>query len=121
MADIYIKQADAVALCELLESDAERRGQHGIATFTDALTAGTAKAIAERIKEIKPADIRPTIHSRWVWDKDGIDWGIGVWRCEHCNKRAGTLWEMNRGINPLEFSGFYCGFCGADMRGEADG
>jgi len=122
MADIYIKQADAVALCELLESDAERRGQHGIATFTDALTAGMAKAIAERIKEIKPADIRPTIHSRWVWDKDGMDWNIGAWRCEHCKARAETTWNAMPNINPLQWSGSkFCGNCGADMRAEGSG
>ena len=75
----------------------------------------------ELLDNFPPADVRPVIYSRWVWDGDAIDWGIGAWRCERCQKRAGTLWEMNRGINPLEFSGYYCGFCGADMRGKADG
>ena len=115
MADIYIKQADAV---KVLWEDTP------LGAFCKRGLANAEKScltIIDGIKAIPPADVRPVIYSRWVWDGDAIDWGIGAWRCERCQKRAGTLWEMNRGINPLEFGGYYCGFCGADMRGKPDG
>ena len=113
MADIYIKQADAV---KVLWEDTP------LGAFCKRGVANAEKSclkIIDGIKAIPPADVRPAIHSRWVWDKDGMDWNIGAWRCERCKARPETMWNTVPNINPLHWSGSkFCGNCGADMRGE---
>lgn len=61
------------------------------------------------------ADVQEVKHGHWVWDKDGMDWGIGAWVCSACHTRAQTQWSMIS-RNPRHFSGHqYCSVCGAKM------
>ena len=55
-------------------------------------------------------------HGEWIWDNNGMDWGIGAWKCKNCHSKPNTYWECDRDINPLRFSGsHYCPNCGAKM------
>lgn len=56
---------------------------------------------------------------RWIWNKNGMDWGLGAWVCSECCLKPETWWESDRRYNPLLCSGgSFCGNCGADMRGK---
>jgi hypothetical protein len=73
------------------------------------------------LKSVPAADVAPVRHGKWVWDEDGIDWGIGSWRCSECHTRPETWWQGKRST-PYNKSGhYYCPNCGAKMDGEADG
>ncbi len=57
------------------------------------------------------------VFGTWEWDPDGIDWGIGAWKCSNCGSKAETWWAKDGNSNPLKFAGsHYCGNCGATMR-----
>lgn len=52
----------------------------------------------------------------WVWDEDGMDWGLGAWRCSACGTRPGTWWQGDHRAVPMRCSGSkFCGNCGAEM------
>lgn len=58
-------------------------------------------------------------HGRWVWDADGVDWGIGEWVCSACGVGPETWWCAQEDVNPYRFSGSrYCPNCGARMDEE---
>lgn len=74
----------------------------------------------QKIKNITPADVVLVKHGKWVWNPNGMDWGLGAWECSECACRNNNL-PINNKINPLVFSGSkYCPNCGADMRGNSD-
>ena len=57
------------------------------------------------------------VFGTWEWDPDGMDWGIGAWKCSNCGSKAETWWAKDGNSNPLKFAGsHYCGNCGATMR-----
>ena len=63
-------------------------------------------------------EFAPVKHGHWEWDKDGMDWGIGSWRCSICGRRPNTFWNTNK-RNPKTFGGsLFCGECGALMDEE---
>lgn len=63
-------------------------------------------------------DVQPVVRAHWYWDKDGMDWGIGAWRCSACKTMSPMWWNADRG-SPMHKSGHrYCPNCGADMREE---
>ena len=56
-----------------------------------------------------------TSMSFWYWDKDGMDWGIGAWRCASCNTINYAL-PSESVINPFNWEGSnYCPQCGKKM------
>lgn len=62
------------------------------------------------------ADVRPVVRAHWYWDKDGMDWGIGAWRCSACRTMSPMWWNCDKG-SPMHKSGHrFCPNCGADMR-----
>ncbi len=70
------------------------------------------------IRITPPADVAPVKHGKWIWNPDGMDWGLGAWECSECACRNNNL-GMNSKMNPLMFSGSkYCPNCGAKMDGE---
>lgn len=73
------------------------------------------------IEEAPPvADVRPVVRGHWVWNPNGMDWGLGAWCCDQCRIKAETWWANDRKNNPLRCSGGrFCGNCGADMREDA--
>ena len=77
------------------------------------------KEVREKFDSIPAADVRPVEKAHWYWDEDGMDWGIGSWRCSACHSRPETWWQGDRS-NPRNKSGHYfCPNCGADMREES--
>lgn len=74
---------------------------------------------ATAIDSIPAADVRPVVKAHWYWDKDGMDYGIGAWRCSACNTMSPMWWNTDRG-SPMHKSGrYFCPNCGADMREES--
>lgn len=74
------------------------------------------EAITVKMVENAPtADVAPVKHGKWVWDPNGMDWGLGAWKCSECANRNNNL-PMDNKMNPLVFSGSkYCPNCGAKM------
>ncbi len=74
-----------------------------------------AEAWAEikRLPTIDPEEMGP--RGKWIWNPNGMDWGLGAWECSECACRNNSL-PMNSNMNPLMFSGSnYCPNCGAKM------
>lgn len=86
----------------------------------DAVNAAAEDNPAKRminLCKIPSQDVRPVIHSKWYYDPDGMDWGLGAWKCEHCHCRNDNLPANIGRTNPLNWAGSnYCPNCGADMR-----
>ena len=76
----------------------------------------------ERLKKrIEELEKQLPKEGEWIWDIDGMDWGIGSWRCKNCHARPNTYWQCDSTINPLTFAGSsYCPNCGAKMKGAND-
>lgn len=75
-----------------------------------------ADDIAEMLQNFPDADVRPVVRAHWYWDKDGMDWNIGAWRCSACKAMSPMWWNTDRG-SPMHKSGHnFCPNCGADMR-----
>lgn len=73
------------------------------------------------IKQQPAADVVEVVHASWVWNPDGMDWGIGAWVCGKCKSRPETWWNTVQECHPLRCSGsHYCGNCGAKMDGGQD-
>lgn len=76
------------------------------------------------IKCVQTVEDAPTIEpeqkkGKWVWDENGMDWGLGAWRCSECHTKAETWWANDEKYNPLRCSGGnFCGNCGAKMGAE---
>lgn len=71
------------------------------------------------IKKQPTVDAVPVRHAFWYWDKDGMDWNIGAWRCSACHNRPNTMWETEKNPRPRMWSGSaYCSNCGAVMDGK---
>lgn len=69
----------------------------------DTCGSSVAQGFIDRVNEIKPANVRPVVHGRWIdYDDD-----YGALCCSVCDKDApeDTRWP-------------FCPNCGADMRGE---
>ena len=75
--------------------------------------------VLDAVADFPAADVRPVVKAHWYWDKDGMDWGIGAWRCSACKAMSPMWWNADRG-SPMHKSGhYYCPNCGADMREES--
>lgn len=111
MPDEYIsREAIKNALVDTFKS---RIGASRIPTWNDAFDAVT---------NLPPAtDVVEVVHASWVWNPDGMDWGIGAWVCGKCKSRPETWWNTVKECHPLRCSGSrYCGNCGAKMDGGQD-
>lgn len=75
--------------------------------------------VEEILMSMHPVDAVPVCHAFWYWDKDGMDWNIGAWRCSACHNRPNTIWETEKNLRPRRWSGSaYCSNCGAVMDGK---
>ena len=73
------------------------------------------------ISKLPAADVVEVRHGRWVWDDNGMDWGLGAWKCSVCHSKPETWWEADK-RNPYRCSGsHYCPNCGAKMDGGVNG
>ena len=69
----------------------------------------------------------PTIEARpkgeWIWNENGMDWGLGCWCCSECGMRNPYIGSGDNALlsNPHNWAGSkYCPNCGADMRKESE-
>lgn len=42
------------------------------------------------INAIPAADVAEVRHGKWVWDENGLDWGLGAWECSECHRKPET-------------------------------
>jgi hypothetical protein len=64
------------------------------------------------------ADVQPIVHAKWIYDRDGMDWNLGAWKCSKCKQRNINI-AGQENINPLAFVGSkFCPHCGARMDGD---
>ena len=69
-----------------------------------------------RIRPVYFIDAEPVRYGHWIWNNDGMDWGIGAWCCSECGSKAETWWATKAVFIPLRCSGGkFCGNCGAKM------
>jgi DNA-binding XRE family transcriptional regulator len=56
-------------------------------------------------------------YAEWKWDENGLDWGLGAWRCSECDCRNDNI-PNGPTINPLRWAGSkFCPNCGAEIVG----
>ena len=76
----------------------------------------------QAVNAIPAADVVPVRHGHWVWNPNGMDWGLGAWVCSECHAKPGTWWDADKKNNPYRCSGgHFCGNCGALMDKDGDG
>ena len=108
MAEYIDREVAVLAMHEAKKQD--------MPLFNDGLMKG-----ADIIISMTAADVVEVVHASWVWNPDGMDWGIGAWVCSKCKSRPGTWWNTVKESHPLRCSGSrYCGNCGAVMDGGQD-
>ena len=55
-------------------------------------------------------------YAQWVYDTDGLDWGLGAWVCSSCHIKNDNIPAMKPDINPMWFDGSkFCPNCGKTM------
>ena len=55
-------------------------------------------------------------YAQWVYDADGLDWGLGAWVCSSCHTKNDNIPAMQPDITPLWFAGSkFCPNCGKTM------
>ena len=55
-------------------------------------------------------------YGSWEYDPNGIDWGLGAWRCSKCHARNSNL-GATEDINPYLYEGSkFCPNCGIPMK-----
>ena len=55
-------------------------------------------------------------YAEWYYDPDGMDWGLGAWKCSKCHTKNDNL-GGSENINPYMFAGSkFCPQCGAVMK-----
>ena len=60
-------------------------------------------------------EAKPVVHAHWEYDPNGMDWGIGAWRCSKCRCKNDNLPNQNW-TSIYQFAGSkYCPNCGAEM------
>lgn len=65
--------------------------------------------------EVVPIQISEATYAEWYYDPNGMDWGLGAWKCSKCHTKNDNL-GMGNDINPYMFAGSkFCPQCGAIM------
>lgn len=73
--------------------------------------------ISARVHDLPAENVVPVKHGQWYWDKDGMDWGIGAWRCSACKARSPMWWNADKRSPKYRSGHSYCPVCGALMDG----
>ena len=84
---------------------------------TNGCTFDTVKKLMHKLlDEASTVDAQPVVIGKWLWDENGMDWGLGAWRCSVCGNKPETGWEADQKYIPRRCSGSkFCGNCGAKM------
>lgn len=108
-------------MTEYIEREAAiKAANEGADIWDGGSNKGRYKHISDALNAVPAADVAPVKHGRWIWDENGMDWGLGAWVCSECHSKSETWWGGIRIFNPLRCSGSrFCGNCGAKMKEEA--
>ena len=83
--------------------------------YSDWDTGGVLALIVRQPK----VEAKAIEYAHWVYDPNGLDWGISAWVCSSChcvNKNIPTMNMDIAPLNPLLFSGSkFCPNCGKTM------
>lgn len=72
--------------------------------------------LLEAILNAPKVNVREVTYAEWYYDSNGLDWGLGAWKCSKCHTKNDNL-GMGKDINPYMFSGSkFCPQCGAIMK-----
>ena len=67
-------------------------------------------------KNIELIEYKEVVYAEWYYDPNGMDWGLGAWKCSKCHTKNDNL-GMGNNINPYMFSGSkFCPQCGAVIK-----
>lgn len=119
--DDYIKRQDAIdAFCgDCSWGRPERPFVRPCAAPCDEYKRLLAiQAVGTMLDDSPTVGAEPVRHGRWEWDKDGMDWGIGAWKCSECKSRPNTYWATEQRNPLISASSKFCGNCGAKMDEE---
>lgn len=65
---------------------------------------------------IPNANVREIEYAEWYYDPNGMDWGLGAWKCSKCHTKNDNL-GGSKNISPYMFAGSkFCPQCGAVMK-----
>lgn len=79
-----------------------------------------AKAVRKAIEGMATTEVVELKRGEWVYNPNGMDWGLGAWECSECHCKNDNL-GMSKEINPYLFAGGqYCPHCGAKMVRKGD-
>ncbi|MEY8366963.1 hypothetical protein AALA22_15130 [Anaerovoracaceae bacterium 41-7] len=69
-----------------------------------------------KIIDITPAaNVEEVKHATWVWNPDGINWGIDVYECSLCGYKNHNTTQKEKDLGRT--AGFkFCPSCGAKMQ-----
>ena len=90
--------------------------------YSDWDTGGVLALIARQPK----VEAKAIEYAHWVYDPDGLDWGLGAWVCSSCHMKNDNIPvpALNPDIarlNPLLYSGSkFCPNCGKTMINAED-
>ena len=99
---------------ELISKDKLRQDTLSIGghLYSDWDTGGVLALIARQPK----VEAKAIEYAHWVYDTDGLDWGLGAWVCSSCHTKNDNIPAMQPDINPLWFAGSkFCPNCGKTM------
>lgn len=79
--------------------------------------------VQNMIDEQPTIEAEPVRHGQWVYDPNGMDWGLPAWVCSECHQKNDMIpthiWgkdSMIRVTKPLRWAGSkFCPNCGARM------
>jgi hypothetical protein len=117
--DEYIKREAAVAIIEEKQKELCPLGRYSrtMVYGSDRDRFDSWQEIINSIEDIPAADVVEVRHGKWIWDENGMDWGLGAWTCSECHLKPETWWEADKG-NPYRCAGSsWCNNCGARMDG----
>ena len=81
-----------------LRQEALKIGGH---LYSDWETAGVLALIISQPK----VEAKAIEYAHWVYDPNGLNWGLGAWVCSSCHIMNNNIPTMQPDINPLLFSG----------------
>ena len=72
--------------------------------------------LLEAILNAPKVNVREFEYAKWYYDPNGMDWGLGAWKCSNCHTKNDNL-GGSENINPYMFAGSkFCPQCGAVMK-----
>lgn len=104
--DFYgIPAAEAVSLHDIYRVIAGHSYYHG----DRILAAFTCIAEGKEVNPVRPTDMAPVVHGRWIHDGRRVESGIDWCHCSECGKSDNFCARTN-----------YCPNCGAKMDGDEE-